>query len=90
MKNLIRKYIRVKVYAITSLRREIREIQKCVRQLYEITAGQTVLIEEYMDKSYKTKLKEEHKKYKQLEKESREIIEELTETIKRYEKEMRK
>lgn len=87
---MFKKYLRIKIYAITSLRKEIREIQKCVRQLYEITAGQTVLIEEYMDESYKTKLKEEHKKYKQLEKESREIIEELTETIKQYEKEMRK
>lgn len=82
MGELIKRYIRLKIEYKTSARKEIRRIEKLVRQAYEILARQEILLDEYKKESYKTKYLNEHKKRIELEKESKEIIKELTDTIK--------
>lgn len=82
MKNLIKEYLKLSIYSKKSLLKEIDRLDKITKQLYEITAGQEMIIEEYKDESYKEKWKAEHKKHKETEKESKEIINSLLETIK--------
>ena len=86
MKDLIKRYLKIKIYSITSLRKEIKRLDDVTKQLYEITAGQQIIIDEYKDDSYKTKFKEEHKKRKEYEKEAKKIIDELTQALKEAQK----
>lgn len=79
---LIKKYFRLKLEYKESSKKELREINRCVKQLYEITADLKLLIDEYKDESYKVKFQKEHKKRVDQEKEAREIIDELMNTIK--------
>lgn len=88
--NLMIRYWKLKIQCKTSERKQIQRLDEVTKQLYEIVAGMNIIIDEYLDESYKTKFKEEHKKYKILEKESKEIIEEFTEQLKNMEKEMKK
>jgi hypothetical protein len=89
MKDLIKRYLKIKIQAKTSLRKEIRRIDEVVQALALAQVEQNYLIEEIKKDSYKTKWKEEHKKFKEYEKESKAIIEELTETIKQLQKEVK-
>lgn len=67
MKKLIKEYLKLCITSKKSLKKEINDLNKCVKQLYEITAGQQRLFEEYSKTSYKTKFKKEHEKVKELE-----------------------
>lgn len=69
-----------------SLKKEIQRIDEVVKQLAEIVAGQNLIIEEMQKDSYKEKYKKEHKKFKEYEKESKAIIEELTNELKKVSK----
>lgn len=82
MKNLIKEYLELSIKSKKSFIKEINRQDKCIKQLYEITAGQQRLIEEYNKESYKTKFNNEHKKRKEIEKESKETIDYLIQTIK--------
>jgi len=83
MKKLIKEYLEISIKAKKSLIKEISIIHKLVKQLYEIVADMNVLMEEFKDESYKTKFKEEHRKFKDYEKESKQIIDELTNELKK-------
>lgn len=78
MKELIKKYLKLKIECKTSERKQLKRLDDVTKQLYEIVAGMNVLVEEFKDESYKTKFKEEHKKFKDYEKECKQIIDELT------------
>lgn len=82
MKELIKKYWKLKIECKTSERKQLKRLDDVTKQLYEIVAGMNVLMEEFKDESYKTKFKEEHKKFKDYEKEVKQIIDELTNEIK--------
>lgn len=90
MKDLIKRYLKLKIECKTSERKQLKRIDDVTKQLYEIVADLKLLVDEYKDESYKTKFHNEHKKRKELEKESKEIIEEFTNAIKELEKENRK
>ena len=90
MKKLIKDYLKLCITSKKGLNKQINELNKCVKQLFEVTAGQQRIIEEYTKDSYKTKFHNEHKKYKELEKESREIIEEFKNEVTKLERENRK
>lgn len=86
MKKLIKEYLKLCISNKKSLKKEISDLNMVTEQLYEITSGLYLLVEELTKESYKIKFQNEHKKRKELEKESREIIQELTDTIKDLEK----
>lgn len=67
MKKLIKEYLQLCIYSKKSLKKEIRRLDALTKQLYEITARQEILFDEYSQKSYKTKWKKEHEKLKELE-----------------------
>ncbi len=68
MLKLIKEYFELKIYSKKALIKEINRIDKCIQQLYSITAGQERMFEEYSKTSYKEKWKNEHNKVKELEK----------------------
>ena len=82
MKDLIKRYLKLKIQYTTIGIKNLKRQEELIKQFAEITAGQQAIIEEYKDDSYKTKFKEEHKKFKEYEKESKAIIEEFTNEIK--------
>jgi len=84
--NLFIKYIKVSIEAKKGLIKDIRRIDKVVQTLALAQVEQNYLIEELKKDSYKTKWKNEHKKFKEYEKESKAIIEELTEELKKVSK----
>ena len=86
MKELFKKYLKLKIECKESERKQLKRLDNVTKQLYEIVAGMNVLMEEFKDESYKTKFKEEHKKFKDYEKESKAIIEELTNELKKVSK----
>lgn len=75
MKERIKEYLKLKIVSKKMMIREIKRIDKVVKQLAEVTAGQQLLFEEYSKESYKEKYKNEHKKVKELEKRVKEILE---------------
>lgn len=68
MLKLIKEYLKLCISSKKSLKKEIARLDKVIKQLYEITARQELLFEEYSRKSYKEKWKKEHEKLKELEK----------------------
>lgn len=84
---MFKEYIKWCIFSKKSMKKEIERLDKVTKQLYEITAGQQLMFDEYSDESYKTKFKEEHKKLKEYEKESREIIQEFSNAVNELEKE---
>jgi hypothetical protein len=84
--NLFIKYIKVSIEAKKGLIKDIRRIDKVVQTLALAQVEQNYLLEELSKDSYKTKWKNEHKKFKEYEKESKAIIEELTEELKKVSK----
>lgn len=78
----MKEYFKVKKEKNKKIKDEIERIDEVVKQLAEVIAGQNLIIEELKKDSYKEKFRKEHKKRKDLEKESKQIIEELTNEIK--------
>lgn len=68
MLKLIKEYLKLCISSKKSLKKEIVRLDKVIKQLYEITARQELLFDEYSRKSYKEKWKKEHEKLKELEK----------------------
>lgn len=68
MKKLIIEYLKLSIYSKKSFIKEIKRQDKCIKQLYDITAAQERMFEEYSKTSYKEKWKKEHNKVKELEK----------------------
>lgn len=69
MLKLIKEYLKLSIFARKSFKKEMSEVYKCIKQLYEITARQETMFSEYADKSYKTRFKKEHEKLIEMEKE---------------------
>lgn len=93
MKELIKERIKLKNQKLKlkmqneyRLKKQIQRIDVITKQLYEIVAGMNLIVEEYAKDSYKEKYKLEHQKFKEYEKESKQIIEELTEELKKVSK----
>lgn len=86
----MKEYLKIKLISKKMMINEIKRIDEVVKQLAEVVAGQNLIIEELQKDSYKEKYKEEHKKLKEFEKESQEIIDNLTAELKKSEKENRK
>lgn len=70
MKNLIKEYLKLCIDSKKSLRKEIKRLDAVTKQLYEVTAAQQELFDEYSKTSYKKKFNNEHKKAKTLEQEN--------------------
>ena len=68
----------------------IKKLDDVAKNLFEITENQKILFEEYKNNSYKEKYKKEHDRRKELERESQRIIDELTVSLKKAERENRK
>jgi DNA anti-recombination protein RmuC len=69
MLKLIKEYLKLSIFARKSFKKEMNEINKCIKQLYEITGRQETMFSEYADKSYKTRFKKEHEKLIEMERE---------------------
>lgn len=82
----MKEYFKLKKENKKIVKDEIARIDEVVKQLAEVVAGQNLIIEELKKDSYKEKYRKEHKKYKELEKESKAIIEELTAELKKVSK----
>lgn len=78
----MKEYLKIKIISKKMMIDEINRIDEVVNQLAEVVAGQNLIIEELQKDSYKEKYRTEHKKFKDYEKESKAIIEELTNEIK--------
>lgn len=90
MKESIIKYYKYKIACKLSMKEEIKRIDNVVNQLAQVMADFKTTMSEYLDDSYKTKFLNEHKKRIELEKETNEIIEDLTARLKKAEREKRK
>jgi hypothetical protein len=86
MKELIKRYFKLKIECKESLRKEIRRIDKVVKTLALAQAEQNILLEEFNKASYKTKYLNEHRKLKTYIKETNTKIELLEKEIKRLQK----
>ena len=86
----MKEYLKIKLISKKMMINEIKRIDELVKQLAEVVAGQNLIIEELQKDSYKEKYREEHKKLKEFEKESQEIIDNLTAELKKSERENRK
>ena len=64
----------------------LKRMDNVVNQLAQVMADFKTIMSEYLDDSYKTKFKEEHKKRKEYEKEAKKIIDELTQALKEAQK----
>lgn len=89
MKKLIKQYLTLCIKTKKGLNKEIERLDKLIIQLYELLADQQVLIEEFRQESYKTKYQEEHKKFKNYQKDAKEIIDRYESTIKDLQKEVK-
>lgn len=82
----MKEYFKLKKENKKIVKDEIARIDEVVKQLAEVVAGQNLIIEELKKDSYKEKYRKEHKKFKEYEKESTAIIEELTAELKKVSK----
>ena len=76
MKDLIKRYLKLKIQCKTSERKQIQRLDEVTKQLYEIVGDIITLIDEHLDESYRSKFLNEHKKYKELLKKYKEVIKE--------------
>jgi predicted RNase H-like nuclease (RuvC/YqgF family) len=86
----MKEYLKIKFISKKMMINEIKRIDDVVGQLSQVIADHNIFLEELKKDNYKEKYREEHKKYKTLEKESQEIIETLTAELKKLERENRK
>lgn len=86
----MKEYLKIKLMSKKMMIKEINRIDEVVNQLAEVLVDQQNFLEELKKDNYKEKYREEHKKYKTLEKESQEIIDTLTAELKKLERENRK
>ena len=82
----MKEYFTQKIEAKRSLKKEIKRIDEVVKQLAEIQVEQCYLLEELKKDSWKEKFKKEHKKFKEYEKESKDIINTLQQELKELSK----
>ena len=82
----MKEYLKQKIEAKRSLKKEIKRIDKVVQTLAEIQVEQCYLLEELKKDSWKTKFQNEHKKFKDYEKESKDIINTLQQELKELSK----
>ena len=82
----MKEYLKQKIEAKRSLKKEIKRIDKVVNQLAEIQVEQCYLLEELKKDSWKTKFQKEHQKFKEYEKESKDIINTLQQELKELSK----
>ena len=82
----MKEYLKQKIEAKRSLKKEIKRIDEVVKQLAEIQVEQCYLLEELKKDSWKEKFKKEHKKFKEYEKESKDIINTLQQELKELSK----
>ena len=81
MKELIKEYLKIKIENEKKHKIEMNMLNAVTKQLYEITSKQQLMFDEYSKESYKTKFTNEHKKRKEKEKESIEIIQEFKNSV---------
>ena len=86
----MKEYLKIKFISKKMMIDEINRIDEVVNQIAEVVAGQNLIIEYLQKDSYKEKYKNEHKKLKELEREANEIIEDLTSSLKKAERENKK
>jgi len=86
----MKEYFKLKRECKIGLKKEIKRIDEVVKQLAEVVVEQNNFIEELKKDNYKDKFRAEHKRYIELEKESQEIINELTSALKKTERELKK
>lgn len=82
----MKEYLKQKIEAKRSLKKEIKRIDKVVQTLAEIQVEQCYLLEELKKDSWKEKFKKEHQKFKEYEKESKDIINTLKQELKELSK----
>ena len=82
----MKEYFKTKIQYYKNLNKEIKRIDEVVKQLAEIQVEQCYLLEELKKDSWKEKFKREHKKFKEYEKESKQIINTLQEELKKVSK----
>lgn len=82
----MKEYFKVKIEYYKNLNKEIKRIDKVVQTLAEIQVEQCYLLEELKKDSWKTKFQNEHKKFKEYEKESKDIINTLQQELKELSK----
>ena len=90
MKKTITNYFKYKIMCKLCLKEEIKRIDEVVKSLAIAIGDHQNFLDEMKKDNFKEKYNKEHKKYKDLEKESQEIIEELTAALKKLERENRK
>lgn len=86
----MKEYLKIKFISKKMMINEINRIDEVVGQLSQVIVDHNIFLEELKKDNYKEKYREEHKKLKDLEKESQEIIETLTAELKKLERENRK
>ena len=86
----MKEYLKIKFMSKQMMIKEINRIDEVVNQLAQVLVDQQNFLEELKKDNYKEKYRQEHKKYKDLEKEANEIIEDLTASLKKSERENRK
>lgn len=89
MKDLIKRYLKLKIQYTTTGIKNLKRQEEILKQIAEITAGHQILLDEYKKDSYKTKYQEEHKKFKNYQKDAKEIIDRYESTIKELQKEVK-
>lgn len=89
MKDLIKRYLKLKIQYTTIGIKNLKRQEELLKQIAEITAGHQILLDEYKKDSYKTKYQEEHKKFKNYQKDAKEIINRYESTIKDLQKEVK-
>lgn len=86
----MKEYFKLKIMCKVSMKKRLDHFEELIKELYEITAGQQTLIDEYKKDSYRIKYLKEHREKKKIEKEANEIINELTAALRKAERENRK
>lgn len=89
MKDLIKRYLKLKIQYATIGIKNLKRQEEILKQMAEITAGHQILLDEYKKDSYKTKYQEEHKKFKNYQKDAKEIIDRYESTIKDLQREVK-
>lgn len=75
MKKLIIEYLKESIETKKMIKKDLNRIDEVVKTLAETQAEMFMLIEEHKNESYKEKFLKEHKKFKEYEKEAKNIIE---------------
>lgn len=86
----MKEYLKIKFVSKRMMIKELKRMDNVVNQLAQVMADFKTIMSEYLDDSYKTKFLNEHKKRIEFEKETNEIIEDLTARLKKAERENRK